>query len=244
MIRKITYWCLVACLAVQGIRCSAPEKSTLCFVTSLTETEGTLTREYSYTYEFSRLTSITMSESGATTVTRYAYDGNGNIASSTAESPSGATTGAYSYDKQNKLVAARLKSSSSETTIQFIYNDYGQLISEVRQTVSGGGDLMVTTAFAYPDILTKNPSLITVTSGGAAANQFMREYDNKIAPLRSLFPTTRAVNNVVKETSINGATLEEATTTITYQYNSEGYPVSSVSSSGRSQVWVYDCREI
>jgi YD repeat-containing protein len=244
MIRKITYWCLVACLAVQGFRCSTPEKSTLCFVTSLTETEGSQTRVYTYTYELSRLTTVTLSASGTTTVTTYGYDDNGNAVSSTTQSPSGLTEGTYSYDKQNKLVSAFLKSGSDETTIQFVYNDNGQLITEVRQTTSGVGDLVVTTTFAYPDILTKNPSVITITSGGGAANQVTREYDNKIAPLRSLFPTTRAVNNVVKETSLNGTTLEETTTTITYQYNPEGYPVSSISSSGRTQVWVYDCREI
>lgn len=244
MIRKIAYWCLVVCLAGQGIRCSTPEKSTLCFVTSLTETEGSLTRVYTYAYELSRLTSITLLESGATTVTNYGYDANGNAVSSITQSPSEVTEGTYSYDKQNKLVAAILTGTGYETNVQFVYNDNGQLISEVRQTESGAGDLVVTTTFAYPDILTKNPSVVTITTGGAAANQVTREYDNKIAPLRSLFPTTRAVNNVVKETSINGTTLEETTTTITYQYNPEGYPVSSVSSSGRTQAWAYDCREI
>jgi YD repeat-containing protein len=244
MIQKTAYWCLVAFLALQGIRCATPEKSTLCFVTSLTETEGSQTRVYAYTYEFSRLTTVTLTESGTTTVTSYGYDANGNVASSTTESSSGLTEGTYSYDKQNKLVSAFIKGSGDETTIQFVYNDNGQLISEVRQTTSGAGDLVETITFAYPDILTKNPSVITITSGGAAANQVTREYDNKIEPLRSLFPTTGAANNVVKETSINGTTLEETITTISYQYNPEGYPVSSTSSSGRTQAWAYDCREI
>lgn len=234
----------MAFVAAQGIGCSTAEKSTLCFVTSLTETEGSVTRVYSYTYEFSRLTAVTLLESGTTTVTTYSYDANGNVTASITESPAGLTEGTYSYDKQNKLMAALLTRPDYETAIQYVYNDNGQLINENRQTVSGAGDLVVNITFAYPDILTKNPSLITVTTGGAAANQSMREYDNKIAPLRSLFPTTQAVNNMVKETTINGTTLGETTTTITYQYNPEGYPVSSVSSSGRTQAWVYDCREI
>ncbi|MBL7851968.1 MAG: hypothetical protein JNN04_13790 [Cyclobacteriaceae bacterium] len=245
MSTQISRWLLVAIVLVSGVRCSTPEKSTLCFVSTLTETEGSQTRVFTFVYEFSRLKSITLSEGGTTTVTTYLYDDKGNVGGSTKVSGSAVVEeGSYSYDKQNKLQAATLIGTDYETTIQYSYNDNGQLVSEVETTLSGAGDVLISRAYTYPDILTKNPSMITTTVSGNAPDQLELEYDNKIAPLRNLFPTTKAANNVVKETYLNGTTLVETTYSITYQYNAEGYPVSAVSTSGKTQTWVYDCREI
>lgn len=243
MTKRIFSWVLLISLAGAAVRCSTPEKSTLCFVTTLTEVSGSQTRVYAYTYEFSRLTALTLTEAGQATVVTYFYDANGNVGTSVTQSPSGEEQGTYSYDKQNKLVAALHTRPDYEVEYQYVYNDNGQLITEIRREVKGGSAVR-TRSFTYPDILTKNPSVITTTVDGSAPDQQSLEYDNKVAPLRNLFPTTQAVNNVVKETSLNGTTLEETTVTTSYQYNTAGYPVSAVSSAGKTQTWVYDCKEV
>lgn len=226
------------------LTCSTREKSTLCFLTSYTRTDGVVTESVTYVYEGSLLKSESRIAPGDTSVSVYSYDTGSNRVKSTTQSSTGNYTTNYTYDNESKLLSAITLGADWTLTFQYVYNVYGQLSQETKTYTTDTGTLEEVRTFSYPDIVTRNPAEVTVEISGIDTWRISLEYDDKIDPKRGFLFSIRAANNVVKETRRNNVTLDEETVTVSYQYNSEGYPVSATSSAGVSQTWTYDCREI
>jgi len=225
-------------------QCNTPEKSTLCFLVTYTRNDGAQTESITYVYQNSLLMSESRTVGAVTSISAYEYDIKNNLVKSVTQSPSGNYTTTYSYTSQNKLLAAVSAADDWSRTVQYTYNENRQLSRETSTYTSAAGDLVEVRTFSYPDIVTINPSTVTVETAGINTWQDSLEYDNKINPIRGFLPSIRAANNVVKATRLNILTLLEETHTTSYQYNAEGYPVSATSTLGVTETWTYDCREI
>lgn len=226
-------------IAVLLIQCSSAEKHTLCRLISSVETLGTDTVSRSYVYTDGRLTMETRVEGGITFETTYRYDVNGNVDKSTLTTGGVSTSTIYFYNGLQQLLGSLYTYNGDTTTIAYSYNDFGQLIHKNSKLQSGGGLIFSQTEdYEYGDVLTRNPSTITYTSG-TNVTVITYLYDNKFNPERDLvFPSLQHYNNVTQ--IIQGSAVE----TITYMYNGAGYPISAISSSGKKTLWTYDCQEI
>jgi hypothetical protein len=239
---QLIVWLMAAPFLLQ---CNSPEKSTLCFLTAYTRTDGVQSVSVTYVYQNSLLTSESRTESGITSETSYEYDAKNNLIKSVTNSPNFATrTATYSYNNQNTLVATLIATSDWTETLQYTYNENRQLIRESSTYTSAAGDIVEVRIFTYPDILTTNPSEVALETAGVSTYREMFEYDDRINPFRNLPTSIQAANNVVKLTRVYSLSLLEVTSTTSYQYNSEGYPVSATSSSGVTETWSYACQEI
>lgn len=121
----------------------------------------------------------------------------------------------------------------------YVYNASGQL-EKVTVTdlsaISSPGYVLVF-SFNYPNTTTGNYSTMTITLGSDEPMVISQEYDNKKNPLKGMESyVPYPVNNVTKRT-VNGVTV-----TISYQYNSQGYPVSATYSDGSVYTFDYTCQ--
>lgn len=221
------------------LQCNTTEKHTLCRLTSKLETLGASEIATSYTYQDSRLTKETRVEGGITYETAYHYDFNGNVDESTFTTGGVSVKTSYSYNGLNQLIYTLYTYNGDTTYTYYGYNDFSQLISKSVSSQSSGGPVLLSSeSYEYADVLTRNPSKIT-TEAGSNTVVINYLYDNKFNPDRDLvLPSLQHYNNITQ--IIQGSAVE----TITYMYNSAGYPVSAVSSSGKTTVWTYDCQDI
>lgn len=228
---------LLVCLALMF--CTTREKSTLCRMTTLITTEGSVTTTTTYSYENSKL-KLASTTSGTTTYeTAYQYDANGNLSKSIFTEGGVSRATSYSYNGLNQLVSSLYTFNGDTTIITYTYNDSQQLATKTSSVQIGGGPVAVSTeTYEYVNVLTRNASSMTFTSG-TTTYVVTYQYDNKLNPERDLIlPSLQHFNNIVKITQ--GGVVE----TISYEYNNNGYPVSSISSSGKTQSWTYHCEEI
>jgi len=221
------------------LQCSSQEKHTLCRLITAVETDGANVVSISYVFEGSRLTKETRIEGATTLETTYRYDVNGNVDKSTLTTGGIPISTSYAYNGLNQLVSTLYTYNGDTTNTYYTYNDFGQLVHKSVTTQSGGGPFLTMSAeYEYPDLLTRNPSMITNVAGTNSV-VYSYLYDNKFNPERDLvFPSLQHYNNITQ--IIQGSSVE----TITYMYNSTGYPISAISSSGKTTAWTYDCQEI
>jgi len=220
-------------------QCSSPEKHTLCRLITAVETNGTNVSTRSYVYEGSRLIKETRIDGAMTLETTYRYDVNGNVDKSTLTTHGISAATSYVYNGLDQLIYSLYTYNGDTVNTYFAYNDFGQLVNKSVLYQTGNNPIDTTSEeYQYPDVLTRNPSTITYISN-ATTVVISYLYDNKFNPERDLvFPSLQHYNNIVQ--IIQGSTVE----TITYMYNSNGYPVSAVSTSGKTTTWTYDCQEI
>lgn len=219
-------------------RCNSAEKTTLCFLDTITETSIAGTTSSTFTFSESRPVSQVTVSNGVTYTRSFDYNGAGQLLGYTTVSTAGNTSIGYFYDSQRKLIKSVEVSDNGTLTIDFLYNVHLQVITASHVFVGPGGDYTMTETFAYPDEVTRNPATVTRVHSGGATIVATYLYDDKINPVRGILPTTLAVNNIVSET------VDGVTRTFSYVYNGEGYPVSATVSDGSTRSWTYDCKEI
>lgn len=223
---------------VLAFRCNSAEKTTLCFLDTVTETSTTGTTTTTVTFSESRPVSLVYVSNGITYTTSFDYNGFGQLLGYTNVSTSGNISVGYFYDNQRKLTKSVEVSDNGTLTIDYTYNVHLQVINASHVFVGPGGDYTMTETLAYPDEVTRNPATVTRVHSAGTTVISTYLYDDKINPVRGILPTTLAVNNIVSET------VDGVTRTFSYVYNGEGYPVSATVSDGTTLTWTYDCQEI
>lgn len=241
IMRRAVYGFLWLTVLAILTHCSTSEKTTLCYISESMMVMGSDTTLTTYVYEGQRIKAITLKSGLATTEYTVQYDAKGN-AEKMIQKVGGITISviSYAFTDQNILVASLYGNTSTDTIrTTYVYNGSGQLTNKTESRTTGTNparDVQIT--FTYPDLSTHNPATVT-ESDGTTDNVTSYEYDNKFNPFRGFVtPNILPYNNVTKVTTTAG------TTTTTYQYNSSGYPISSVSSNGQKVTYTYNCQEI
>lgn len=217
-------------LVTMGVGCDTKKESTLCFLKTYTLTNPSGTISTTYDYQGTRLVSETTTGNGQSTVTTYIYDSLGNISVSSATTNGVALISSYLYDSINRL-KRRVVDDAMPITTDYAYNEHSQL-EKVTTTVGSADPPTLVVNYTYSDVVTRNPSMVTPVGGSS----IRMTYDNKINPWRGFLSSIQPSNNVTQYIS-------DLSVTITYQYNSAGYPVSAAWSNGSTGAWTYDCVE-
>ncbi len=217
--------------------CETDPTSLLCRLTSLTIVDGGSPVTQTYVYDGGKLSRMTSTSGDDSFQINYQYDDEGDLAKTFLIVSGDSVVTSYSHNNLHYVVASLFAHNGDTTETTYEYNLNGQLIRQRQDVVSAGVPAaIVTTYYTYPDLSTHNPSIIaTVDIADSVVVHY--EYDNKINPERGLYlPNIQPYNNI---TRVTGPTYEYA---ITYQYDSNGLPVSSLSTTGRTQNWVYICQ--
>lgn len=218
--------------------CNPTTKSVLCQLATKVTTGAGVTSTQTYFYDGGQLKSIQTSTGTDSYTTLYQYNLQGDMGKMVINVSGQTYTTSYTYDLNHYVVASLSTNSGDTIRTNYFYNDNGQLTQ--RYSLQQLGTPVPDTLrynYEYPDILTRNPSSIT-TMTPSDTTVVHYEYDDKINPERGLvLPTIQPFNNITRYTS------DALTYTVSYQYNSNGYPVSATQSNGVTLTWTYSCQE-
>ncbi len=215
------------------------EAGSFCRLNSLTVVNPAITLTVTLEYTNNLLTKQTMSGLGNVQTITWAYDSNGMMKTMTMEYPGGSQVTTFTLDGSNRIASSVTTGTTPQSAV-YAYNASGQLetvsITDLSATPGSPGYVTVM-SYTYPNTTTGNYSTLTIVTGTSDPIVISQEYDNKKSPFVGLdgyvpYP----VNNVTKRTE-NGVTL-----TISYQYNSQGYPVSATDSNGSTHTYNYTCQ--
>jgi YD repeat-containing protein len=164
----------------------------------------------------------------------------------------------YIYDSKNNLVEYQMQNDKEETpglVIKYSYNASNQLIeiksiNKVRTNKFYGYNV-----FSYLNTSSKNPVTVKFYSGDSLKRKdtpyqtTALSYDNKkVIPsvITDVWQSGSpfATNNVLSETISNSSSQPEKKV-YTYQYNSQGYPISKTYKSGETSYtdsYTYECK--
>jgi hypothetical protein len=234
MCRDVTGSLAVLLLVLFG-GCVTDPKSLLCQPSTQTLVDGGSTVAQTYSFEGGKLRLIEYDDDGTLFRTAFEYDFAGDLSKSiqTVNGESLVTT--YSYNIQHFLIASQFTHDGDTVQTTYEYNDVGQWVRQNKNIVNASGTVTEKYYYFYPDLVTHNPwTIATVTPTDSVLVYY--EYDNKINPERELFlPTIQPYNNITRVTAPG------YTYTVSYQYDGNGYPVSSISSNGITRTWTYNC---
>lgn len=196
---------------------------------------------YTYDADFHVISSVSTTTGGSSSevvTTTYTYDAAGDVtAASTNSSLSGNSNSTYVYDIAHNLIQAdHFKNGIHLDNYFYVYNSTLQLTSVQYTIFIGAGTSVTTTSYQYATPVSRNPT--KATSSGST---WEFQYDMKPNPLKVLFVSTQPDNNVTKVTfsNVGGPTTQIA---YTYQYDTNGFPVSSISTDGVTKTFSYNCK--
>ncbi|MBL7846852.1 MAG: hypothetical protein JNL40_05240 [Cyclobacteriaceae bacterium] len=236
MFRK--YSCIALLMGLLFLGCNPTTKSVLCQPATKVTTDAGVTSTQTYFYDGGLLKSMQTVTGSGSYSTLYQYDTQGDLGKMIINMSGQTYTTSYTYDSKHYVVASLSTNSGDTIRTNYYYNENGQLTR--RLTLQQLGAAVPDTLrynYEYPDPLTRNPaSITTITELDTTIVHY--EYDDKINPERGLvLPTIQPYNNITRYVS------DALTYTISYQYNSNGYPISAIQSNGVTRTWTYSCKE-
>lgn len=220
------------------VGCGSDPKTLLCQPSLQTIVDGGSTTTQAYTYVGGKLTLTVTTSGGDMFQTIFVYNLDGDLGKSIQTANGDTATTSYTHSADHLLLASLLTHNGDTVRVNFLYNDNRQLVRQDKFIQDlGGSEIEEKLYYTYPDLLTHNPSSIA-TVNLADSVVVLYEYDNKINPEREFFlPTIQPYNNITKVSA------PAFTYTVSYQYDGNGYPISSTTSTGITKTWTYFCQE-
>ena len=234
-------------IALSGVQCTQKSVELViapCFPTSISTNVSTtgFSQSLSYNYNSTNLvistaTANTLAGQTVTVNTTYAYDTDGNIVSASISGDGSNTVNNYTYDISHKLTQETQQVDGVlKVKIVYHYNATQQFIGAENTSFAGSASTTTTSAYTYNTPVSRNPVMVTSSSG----DTWTYTYDTKPNPLKVLFVSIQPDNNVTRMTMTSGGSAK--TTTYTYQYDSNGFPVARTGSDGETKAYNYFCK--
>lgn len=214
----------------------------LCYLTATNFVSPLSTSALELVYDDQhRVVKVTQTASGVIRVSMYTYDADSKLIGINHDDGNLST---FAYDSKGRMVVSTFYSQATTLTtigsMTWTYSATNQPIMRVSELVDCAA-CGSTVYFTYPNSTTLNYTTVSIVPVNGETITSSYEYDNHPNPLRvMLHAVAWTDNNVTKITFTNNTGVETWVTS--YTYNEKGYPITSVSTDGGSQTYIYNCQ--